>query len=97
MLVILTEERSMKIFLEILINRYYLKLNFNIIPHQGKQDLERHIPKTLRSWNIPDSRFIVAHDKDSWDCHRLKLRLKDICKQIRNDVTVRIACTELES
>lgn len=97
MLVILTEEQSMKIFLETLIARYYPSLVFKIIPHRGKQDLEKHIPKILQSWNVPNSRFIVVHDQDSWDCVTLKSRLKAKCDSVRLDVVVRIACMELEA
>ncbi|MDR0380739.1 MAG: DUF4276 family protein [Oscillospiraceae bacterium] len=97
MLVILTEEQSMKIFLETLIARYYPKLNCKIIPHRGKQDLEKHIPKILRSWNVPNSRFIIVHDQDSWDCVILKSELKAKCGAVRSDVVVRIACMELEA
>jgi hypothetical protein len=97
MLLILTEEASMKVFLETLIARYYPKLEFRIIPHQGKQDLEKHIPKILRNWNVPDTRFLIIHDQDSHDCRLLKAELQAACDAIRPDVIVRIACMELEA
>ncbi|MGL4209719.1 MAG: DUF4276 family protein [Candidatus Adiutrix sp.] len=97
MLVILTEEPSMKIFLETLIKRYYPTLALRIIPYRGKQDLVKHIPKILQSWNVPNSRFIVVHDQDSWDCMTLKSELKAKCDSVRSGVVVRIACMELEA
>jgi hypothetical protein len=97
MLVILTEEPSMKEFLDILIPRYYPNLLFKTIPHRGKQDLEKHLPQILRSWKLPDTKFIVIHDQDSWDCHALKTELKARCDAVRPDVVVRIACRELEA
>jgi hypothetical protein len=97
MLLILTEEQSMKVFLETLIARYYPKLEFRIIPHRGKQDLEKHIPKILRNWNVPDTRFLIIHDQDSHDCLLLKAELQALCDSIRPDVIVRIACMELEA
>jgi hypothetical protein len=97
MLVILTEEPSMKTFLDILIPRFYPDLVFKTIPHRGKQDLEKHLPKFLRSWKVPDSKFIVVHDQDNWDCYLLKAELQAKCDAIRPDVVVRIVCTELEA
>lgn len=97
MIVILTEEPSMKIFLETLMLRYYPSLKFKIISHRGKQDLERHIPIILKSWNVPDSKFIVIHDQDSWDCLSLKNKLKTKCDLVRPGVIVRIVCMELEA
>jgi hypothetical protein len=97
MLVILTEEASMKVFLEVLINRNFPALQYRIIAHQGKQDLEKHIPIVLKSWKTPDSRFIIVHDQDSWDCRMLKTALQTECETIRTGVIIRIACVELEA
>ncbi len=97
MLVILTEEQSMKVFLETLILRNYPEISFKIIPHRGKQDLEKHIHIILKSWRIPNSMFIVVHDQDSWDCRLLKAELQTKCDSVRSGVVVRIACREIES
>ncbi|MDR2898637.1 MAG: DUF4276 family protein [Spirochaetaceae bacterium] len=97
MVVILTEEPSMQLFLETLISRYYPNLLFKVIPHRGKQDLEKHIPKILKSWHVPNSHFLIVHDQDSWDCRTLKNNLQSICNAIRPGVVVRIACVELEA
>jgi len=65
---------------------------------EGKQDLEKRLPKRLRAWQRPDARFIVLRDKDSADCVALKQRLTQLCEDAgRGDTLVRIACHELES
>ncbi len=97
MLVILTEEPSMKVFLETLIRRIYPNLQMTIKAFRGKQDLEKGVARFLRHWQAPDSRFIVVHDQDSWDCLKLKRWLTMICDEARVGVAVRIACHELES
>jgi hypothetical protein len=97
MLVILTEEPSMKVFLETLLGRAYPELPLTIKAYRGKQDLEKNVAHFLRAWRTPDSRFIVIHDQDSWDCVELKRRLTAICDSVRPGVAVRIACRELES
>jgi hypothetical protein len=97
MLVILTEESSMKVFLETLILRVYPGMQVTIIAYQGKQDLEKNIARHLKNWRTPDTKFIVVHDQDSWDCIALKRQLTAICDSAKPDVAVRIACRELES
>lgn len=73
-------------------------VNFQCIPHEGKQDLEKSIPRKLRAWQTPDTYFVVVRDKDSSDCVVLKKRLVKLCCEAgRSDSLVRIACHELES
>ncbi len=65
---------------------------------EGKQDLEKRLPRRLRAWQRPDARFIVLRDKDSADCVELKQRLAQLCAEAgKEDALVRIACHELES
>jgi hypothetical protein len=97
MLVIFTEEPSMKVFLETLIHRIYPKISLKIIAYQGKQDLEKNVARHIRNWHTPNSKFIVVHDQDSWDCIFLKDKLVTICSLAAPNVTIRIACHELES
>jgi len=97
MLVILTEEPSMKVFVETLVSRLFPELITKVIAYRGKQDLEKGLPKLLKNWRTPNSHFIIIHDQDSWDCVRLKQKLQAVCDSIRSNVTVRIACVELES
>ena len=65
---------------------------------EGKQDLEKRLLRTLKAWRIPHCSFVVMRDQDSGDCHAVKQKLVDLCRQSgRNDVLVRVACHELES
>ena len=97
-LVFLLEEYSMKIFLEGLLPRLFPQLDFLCIPHEGKQDLEKSVPRKIRAWREPGVKFIVLRDNDQGDCCALKERLTALCRTAgREDVLVRIACQELEA
>jgi hypothetical protein len=95
-LVFLLEEYSMKVLLEELLPRVFPDLPFLCIAHEGKQDLERSIPRKLRAWREPGARFIVLRDNDDGDCRALKQHLLGLCTE-RPDTVVRIACQELEA
>ncbi len=97
-LVFLLEEYSMKVFLDALIPRLFPGLSFLCIPHEGKQDLEKSVPRKLKAWREPGVRFIVLRDNDGGDCVALKRKLLDLCPESRRPQTlVRIACQELEA
>ena len=101
-LVFLLEERSMERFLKELLPRLCPELELCqdcvFIPHEGKQDLERSIPRKLRGWNVPDDLFVIIRDQDSGDCVVIKQHLVDLCTQAgKTPALVRIACRELES
>lgn len=97
-LVFLLEEYSMKVLLDGLLPRLMPELQFLCVPHEGKQDLEKSIPRKLRAWREPGVRFVVVRDNDSGDCHPLKVRLVEACEQgRRGDTLVRLACQELEA
>jgi hypothetical protein len=98
-LVFLLEEESMKALLDILLPTILPSdINFLCIPHEGKQDLEKSIPRKLRAWQKPNTVFIIVRDKDKADCIELKQRLVQLCSDAgRADSLVRIACHELES
>lgn len=73
-------------------------LSFRVLAHRGKNDLKRSIPRKLREWRTPDTRFVVLHDQDGRDCLALKDELRQLCHQAgRPDTLVRIVCQELES
>jgi len=99
MLVFMLEELSMKVFLEGLLPRILPEgVSFTLIPHQGKSDLEKSLPRKLRGWKAPDSYFVVVRDQDSGDCYKIKSRLRQICVEAgRPEVLIRIACRELEA
>jgi hypothetical protein len=69
------------------------------VPFDGKQDLEKQLPRKLKGWlHTEDTRFIILRDQDGGDCKKIKARLHDICVQAgKPDVLIRIACRELES
>jgi len=97
-LVLLLEERSMKVLLEGVLPRCFPDLDFLCIPHEGKQDLEKSVPRKLRAWREPGVRFAVIRDNDGADCTALKQHLVELCAQGgRVDTLVRIACQELEA
>lgn len=97
-LVFLLEERSMKVLLEGLLPRLFPDLAFLCVAHEGKQDLEKSVPRKLRAWCEPGARFVVLRDNDGADCRAGKARLLDLCEAAgRPDTLVRIACQELEA
>jgi len=96
--IFLLEEYSMKALLEGLLPRFFPKIQFLCLSHEGKQDLERSVPRKLRAWREPGVRFVVVLDNDGSDCESTKRRLKSLCKKSgRPDTLVRLACQELEA
>ncbi len=88
----------MKVLLEALLPRLYPGLSFQCVPHEGKQDLEKSIPRKLRAWTEPGVRFCIIRDNDGADCLALKRRLAALCAEAgRPETLVRIACQELEA
>lgn len=73
-------------------------VTFQTIPHQGKRDLEKSIPRKLRGWQEPgDIRFVILHDQDTKDCIALKQKLLRLCEVTDRPCLVRIACQEMEA
>ena len=97
-LVFLVEEASMADLLDGLLSRFFPGLQFQCVPHQGKQDLARSVPRKLRGWREPGVRFVVMRDQDGADCRQVKADLVGLCKAAgRCDVLVRVVCRELEA
>ncbi len=101
-LVFLLEEPSSKQLLDGLLPRVFPGLvperDFLCIPHEGKQDLIRSIPRKLRGWTEPGARFVVLLDQDLEDCRDLKGRLGNLVREAgRPETLVRLACRELEA
>lgn len=101
----LLEEPSManalKVILpQILPKGFELDINCFLRPHQGKQDLQKSIPKKIKTftkYHIP-SKVIIVHDQDSNDCKELKSELLKLCSDNGNcPVLIRIVCKELEN
>lgn len=88
----------MKDLLDNFLPRLFPELCFRCISYQGKQDLDRNIIQILRSWNDPGIRFVIVRDNDGGDCHALKERLRQLCREGRRpDTLIRIVCQELEA
>jgi hypothetical protein len=101
-LVCLLEEPSSKEALkEILKNITGNNGNTSIkyIIFRGKQDLEKNIERKLKSWQAPNSRFLIMRDQDSGDCQVIKKQLQEKTKKAGKEqqTLIRIACRELES
>jgi hypothetical protein len=97
-IVFLVEEFSMKVLLDGMLPRFFPGLEFLCVPHEGKQDLMRSVPRKLRAWREPGVRFVVLRDNDGGDCQELKASLRQLCHDGgRADALVRIACQELEA
>ncbi len=102
-LVFMVEEMSMKVTLE----NIFKKMSFKkmcppiIIPHEGKNDLKKSIPRKLIAW--PDNshtqyKFIIMQDQDNANCIIIKTELQNLCKNgKRSDSVIRIVCQNLES
>ncbi len=86
----------MKAFIEEFLPRLIPDLEFLCITHEGKQDLEKSIPRKLKAFRR--ELFVIIRDNDGADCRAIKARLIDVCKnEGKSDVLIRIACQELES
>ena len=106
---ILVEEPSIAEVLRVLLpkilpDNWLLDVNCFIRPHEGKQDLQRSLPRKISSASKRDIKigFIIIQDQDSSDCKVLKQKLVDICNNAivsnRNvPFKVRIVCHELEA
>ena len=102
----LLEEPSMANFLEkilpkILPQVIVLEEKCFIRPHNGKSDLQKSIPRKIKTFSnvhYEEYRVVIVHDQDSNDCKKLKYSLRDLCAQNGDcAVLIRIACRELEA
>jgi hypothetical protein len=103
---ILVEERSMEQFLRGLLPRilpdgFILDQNCFIRPHNGKSELKKKLPPTVRAYRNYHRpvRLLVIQDQDSNDCKRLKQELLTLVRENNDDLrcVIRIACRELEN
>ncbi len=98
-LVFFIEEPSAEAMLEGLLPRILPEdIHFRCIVFEGKQDLEGQLVRRMRGYRKPGARFIVMRDQDATDCHVIKTRLADLCRDAGHpECLIRIACRELES
>lgn len=98
-MVFLLEEPSAKEMLRGLLPKI---LPETIVPEflifEGKQDLEKRLPRILRAWRKPNCSFMILRDQDSGNCVDIKQKLMHLCSEAgRPSAVIRIACRELES
>lgn len=101
-LVFLLEEPSMHEFLRVWLPRAFPDLreyeHFLCVPHEGKSDLDKSIPRKLAAWQVPGDRFVILRDNDNANCIDLKARLKQSAIDLgKPDTLIRLVCQELES
>lgn len=98
-LLFLLEEPSARDLLEGLLPRLLGEaIRCDFLVFEGKQDLERNIPRKIRGWQRPDTKFVVLRDQDAADCHSVKRRLVELVPDSHLHLTVvRVACRELEA
>jgi hypothetical protein len=101
-IVFLLEEPSMRALLDDWLPRLFPGWvngqHFQCVPHEGKSDLDRSIPRKLAAWRIPGDRFVIVRDNDNANCVDLKARLRVLCvNNGRPETLVRLVCQELES
>lgn len=98
-IVLLVEEPSMAALLEVVLPTLVPSaVAFRVIPHQGKNDLDRSFPRKLKAWGNPNARFIVLRDNDGVDCRKLKKELANLCpRHARQSVKIRLVMQMLES
>lgn len=101
MIVILTEEESMRECLKVIIPKLWPNsvegVDWVVLSFQGKSDLEKSIPKRMKGWNYGNPHFVILRDNDGGDCFVLKRKLCNIANEGRKPFHVRIVCQELES
>jgi len=101
-LIFLLEEASMKVLLDGLLPRLFPGwqegTHFKCIPHEGKSDLDKSVPRKLKQWKIPGDRFVIVRDNDNANCLAVKASYVAVCTACeRPDTLVRLVCQELES
>lgn len=78
----LVEEPSMKDFLNRLLPRF-VEVEFEIVAFNGKHDLLKNLPSRLSGLKrslISGQYIFVLVDRDSEDCHSLKLQLENMAR-----------------
>ena len=100
--VIMTEEESMTAFLRqvlpVAFPERVQNVDWLIIQHRGKSELEASIARKIRAWREPHVRFLIARDNDGADCKALKARLVLLLPDPPlPPCRVRIVCQQLES
>lgn len=99
-LYVFTEEPSAKKVFEVILPKILPEnVYFRVFDHQGKQDLENAIQKTVPSISkIPGAKILITRDQDSSDCKETKKNLQEMIeKSCSSPFLIRIVCRELEA
>jgi len=99
-LYVLTEEPSIKNIFEVILPKIVPQsVDFHILVHQGKNDLEKALSDKIASLSrVEGAKILITMDQDANDCQQLKQKLSDIIGENCNcDYKIRIICRELES
>lgn len=102
MIVFLVEEESMYATLSKLLPKLFPEwreeAEWKCLVHEGKSDLDRSIPRKLRGYRTPGTRFVIIRDNDSAECTSVKQHLRKLCEDAqRPDTLIRIACQQMEA
>lgn len=101
MIVLFTEEPSMKATLEALVRAQFPTTvegwDWLVIDYNGKSALEKKFPTRMRSLIFGDPVFVILRDADGGDCVQIKRRLAALAASCGKPFKVRIVCQELES
>ncbi len=97
--VIMVEEESIEEVTKIIVSRLGIKNQIKIIPHDGKNDLEKSFPRKIANWRSPHrTRFVICRDSDGSNCAVLKQRLKCLLPQTtQHEFKLRLVMNELEA
>lgn len=100
-LVFCLEEESARVLLEHVVRLLVpeeIQISKRFIVFEGKQDLDKQLPRKLTAYLNPHAIFVILRDQDMGDCFQIKNQLIALCKKSgRPDAIVRIACRELEA
>jgi hypothetical protein len=102
--VFLLEEPSIKVFLEVCIERFFPTLvhsaQVKFISFEGKHDMKKQLSRFIRNYKraFHDTRFIILMDQDNKACTEVKATLSRLSKEGGdNNPLIRIVCQSLES
>jgi len=99
-LFILTEEPSIKNVFDVVLPKILPKhIDFRVLVHQGKNDLEKALTDKIASLSrINGAKILITIDQDANDCKLLKHKLAGLIdKNCTCEYKIRIVCKELES
>jgi len=99
-LFILTEEPSIKNIFDVVLPQILPQnVDFRILVHQGKNDLERALTDKIASLSrIKGVKILITIDQDADDCKQLKQKLAELVDEnCACEYKIRIVCKELES